>query len=168
MATPVISRPAAVDSSPLLTIGDEKPDRGGDLGQATKLSTALGEATADQQDTSDSDDQDLDGEKNLEVQADKNDSDDEALQGEKSHPQSTGRSGKANGRSARRRHRRERPRRNRNVGEAAPDPDRSSCLFTRNVFVISACYSRRRLLPTGTFSKRCLNIDVGVYLVKSV
>lgn len=83
MATPVISRPTAVDSSPLLTIGDEKPDRGVGLVQATKLSTALGEATADQQDTSDSDDQDLDGEKKLEVQADKNDSDDEALQGEK-------------------------------------------------------------------------------------
>lgn len=83
MATPVISRPTSVDSSPLLTIGDEKPDRDGGLGQATKLSTALGEATADQQDTSDSDDQDLDGEKKLEVQADKIDSDDEALQGEK-------------------------------------------------------------------------------------
>lgn len=83
MATPVISRPTAVDSSPLPTTGDEKPDRGGGLGQATKLSTALGEATADQQDTSDSDDQDLDGEKKLKVQADKNDSDNEALQGEK-------------------------------------------------------------------------------------
>lgn len=83
MATPVISRPTAVDSSPLLTIGDEKPDRGVGLGQATKSSTALGEATADQQDTSDSDDQDLEGEKQLEVQADKSDSDDEALQGEK-------------------------------------------------------------------------------------
>lgn len=83
MATPVISRPTAVDSSPLLTIGDEKPDRGVELGQATKSSTALAEATADQQDTSDSDDQDLEGEKKLEVQADKSDSDDEALQGEK-------------------------------------------------------------------------------------
>lgn len=83
MATPVISRPTAVDSSPLLATGDEKPDRGVGLGQATKSSTALGEATADQQDTSDSDDQDLEGEKKLEVQADNSDSDDQALQGEK-------------------------------------------------------------------------------------
>lgn len=71
MATPVISRPTAVDSSPLLTVGDKKPDKGGRVGQATKLSTALGQATADQQDTSDSDDQDPEGEKKLEVQADK-------------------------------------------------------------------------------------------------
>ncbi|KAG6363485.1 hypothetical protein INS49_008585 [Diaporthe citri] len=83
MATPVISRPTAVDSSPLLTIGDEKPDKGGRVGQATKLSTALGQATADQQDTSDSDDQDLEGEKKLEVQADKIDSDNETLEDEK-------------------------------------------------------------------------------------
>lgn len=83
MATPVISLPTAVDSSPLLTIGDEKPDKGGQVGQATKLSTALGQATADQQDTSDSDDQDLEGEKKLEVQADKSDSDNETLEGEK-------------------------------------------------------------------------------------
>lgn len=84
MATPVISRPTAVDSSPLLTIGDEKPDKDVRLGQATKLSTALSEATADQQDTSDSDNEPLEDEKKLEVQVNKNDSDDdEALQGEK-------------------------------------------------------------------------------------
>lgn len=83
MATPVISRPTAVDSSPLLTIGDEKPDKGVRLGQATKSSKALKEATADHQDTSDSDDQALEDEKNLEVQADTSDSDDHALEGEK-------------------------------------------------------------------------------------
>lgn len=83
MATPVISRPTAVDSSPLLTIGDEKPDKGGRVGQATKLSTALGQATADQQGMSDSDDQDLEAEKKLEVQADKSNSDNEALEDEK-------------------------------------------------------------------------------------
>lgn len=83
MATPVISRPTAVDSSPLLTIGDEKPDKGVRLGQATKSSKALKEATADHQDKSDSDDQALEDEKKLEVQADTSDSDDHALEGEK-------------------------------------------------------------------------------------
>ena len=68
---------------PLLTIGDEKPDKGARLGQATKLSKALSEATVDQQDTSDSDEPALEGEKKLEVQADTGDSDDEALEGEK-------------------------------------------------------------------------------------
>jgi hypothetical protein len=70
MATPVISHPKAVDSSPLLTTGDERPDKGARLGHATKSSNALREATADQQDTSDSDDQALEGDKKLEVQAD--------------------------------------------------------------------------------------------------
>lgn len=63
MATPVISQATAVDSLPLLTIGDEKPDKDVRLGQATKSSKALREATADQHDTSDSDDQPLESEK---------------------------------------------------------------------------------------------------------
>lgn len=69
MATPVTSRPTAVDSSPLPALGDEKPDRDARRGQATKLSTAPSEATADQQDTSDSDEEALRGEKEVEVTA---------------------------------------------------------------------------------------------------
>lgn len=69
MATPVASRPTAVDSSPLPAIGDEKPDRDARPGQATKLSPAPSEATADQQDTSDSDEEALQGEKEVEVTA---------------------------------------------------------------------------------------------------
>ena len=74
MATPVISRPTAVDSSPLLTIGDEKADNGVRLGRAMKLSTALtSDATAHQQDTSDGENETLEGEKEVEVQADTKD-----------------------------------------------------------------------------------------------
>ncbi|KAK2610774.1 hypothetical protein N8I77_004175 [Diaporthe amygdali] len=70
MAAHGISHSTTVDSRPLPTIGDEKVDQDVRPGQATQLSTALDEATADQQDTSDSDDQDPGGEKELEVQAD--------------------------------------------------------------------------------------------------
>jgi hypothetical protein len=84
MATPVIPWPTALDSLPLVALGDEKPVRDVRLGRAKKSSKALRrEATADQHDTSDSDDQPLESEKKLEVQADTSDSDDQGLEGEK-------------------------------------------------------------------------------------
>lgn len=75
--------PMAGDSLPLLTIGDEKPDKGVQLGRATKSSKALREATADHQDIRDSDDEALENENKLEVQADTSESNDHAPEGDK-------------------------------------------------------------------------------------
>ncbi|KAL1864433.1 Protein transport protein S9 plasma membrane t-SNARE [Diaporthe australafricana] len=73
MATQVITHSTAVTLWPLSTVEDEKIDQGVRPGGATPIGTALSVATVDQQDTSDSDDQSLAGEKELEVQADTKD-----------------------------------------------------------------------------------------------
>lgn len=72
MATTVIAHSTAVTLWPLPTVVEET-DQGVRPGRATQLGTAPSVATVDQQDMSESDDQSVGGEKELEVQADAKD-----------------------------------------------------------------------------------------------